>query len=174
MSRTRLVPLGKRRKRLALLVLALGIGTFFLPMVVVDPPILNRAEWSPLDIAAAVWSRKLPVPHGSFDPGLLEIALIYALMIASLAALFLPRSPKVLPIISIVGSLLSWLSRWWNVTFRWTFFPYFGQVHEILAWNAHIKEWHMRVGPAWWILPWIVPALLALCFAKDLDDSERA
>src|SRR5258708_27381990 len=130
-------------------------------MVGVAGRVLKRGGWSAVDIGGAVWSRKLPVPHGSFDPGLLEIALIYALMIASLAALFLPRSPKVLPIISIVGSLLSWLSRWWNVTFRWTFFPYFGQVHEILAWNAHIKEWHMRVGPAWWILPWIVPALLA-------------
>ncbi len=28
---------------------------------------------------------------------------------------------------------------------------------------------HMRRGPAWWILPWVMPAVLAICFAKNLD-----
>jgi len=167
MSNIRLAPLGKERKRLAILVIALGITTFFLPMVVVDPPVLNRTEWSPLHIAAGVLSRQLPVPHGSFDPGLLEIALIYGLMIASLAALLPSGPPDALLIISIIGSLVSSLANRWHSTFRWTLLP--GQVYEILAGNAHIQEWHMRVGPAWWILPWIMPALLAICLAKDLD-----
>jgi hypothetical protein len=26
-----------------------------------------------------------------------------------------------------------------------------------------------ETGPAWWILPWVMPALLAICFAKNLD-----
>jgi hypothetical protein len=173
MSNIKLASFGKERKRLAVWVIAIGITTFFLPMVVVDPPVLNRTEWSPLHIAAGVLTGKLPVPHGSLDPRLLGIALIYGLMIAFLAALLLRDSPKALPIISIIGCLVSSSASRWRVTFRWTFFPYFGQVHAILAGNAHVHEWHLRVGPAWWILPWIMPALLAICFAKDLDHYER-
>jgi len=50
-------PLGKRRKQLALLVIAIGIYTFFVPMVVLDPPVLNRTEWSALNIASNIYER---------------------------------------------------------------------------------------------------------------------
>jgi hypothetical protein len=62
-------PLGKNRKRLALSVIAIGIYTFFAPMVVVDPH-LKPDRMSALDIALNVYDRRLPVPAGSFDDGL--------------------------------------------------------------------------------------------------------
>ena len=37
-------PLGRERKRLAFFVIAIGLGTFFLPMVILNPPLLDRAQ----------------------------------------------------------------------------------------------------------------------------------
>jgi hypothetical protein len=46
-------------------------------------------------------------------------------------------------------------ARFWNFSFHSTF-GYFG----------HIRIWQMRRGPAWWLLPWIMPALLGLCLGR--------
>lgn len=157
-------PLGKNRKRLALLVIAIGIYTFFASMVVVEPLILNRTEWSALDIALNVYDGRLPVPGGSFDEGLLEIALIYMLMILALTALFVPGPPRALLVISTIGFVISSLAKFWDSTFLRTF-GYYGHTHQ----------WHMSRGLAWWTLPWIMPLLVAICFAETLDgpDLER-
>src|SRR5215469_16946145 len=72
-------PLGRERKRLAFFVIAIGLGTFFLPMVILNPPLLNGAQWSPYRIASAVNAGALPVPKEHFDEALLEIALLYLL-----------------------------------------------------------------------------------------------
>jgi hypothetical protein len=153
-------PLGKRRKQLALLVIAIGIYTFLVPMVVLDPPVLNRTEWSALNIASNIYERQLPVPGGSIDEGLIEIALTYLLMPFALMALYLPGPPKALKVTSGIGFVLGSLARFWHHAFMYTFgWEYFGPEH-------------MRRGPAWWILPWIMPALLAICFVWKLDQSD--
>ena len=164
MTKSLVEPLGKNRKRLALLMIAIGIYTFFAPMVVVDPPILNRTEWSALDIVLNVYDGRLPVPGGSFDDGLLQIALIYVLMILAVAVLYVPGSRRALLAISAIGFAISSLAKFWNSTFHRTF-GYYG----------HMQEWHMSRGVAWWILPWVMPALVAICFSKTLDgpDPER-
>jgi hypothetical protein len=87
-------PLGEKRKRLALLVIAIGIYTFFVPMVVLDPPLLNRTEWSALNISSNVYERTLPVRGGHFDEGLIDIALIYVLMAVAVVAVYLPGLPR--------------------------------------------------------------------------------
>lgn len=158
MSKTPAKPLGEKRKQLALLVIAIGICTFFMPMVILDPPVMNRTEWSALDIALKIYERKLPVPEGQFDDQLLQIALIYVLMVFALVALYLPGPPKALMVISTIGFAFSYVANWWTSTFHWTF-GYYG----------HMQTWHMSRGPAWWILPWIMPSLLAICFAENLD-----
>jgi hypothetical protein len=70
------------------------LATFFLPMVMIHPPVLKRTDWSPLNIAVAVFNRTLPVPHATYDPGLFEIGMMCVLMIAFLANLFARWSPK--------------------------------------------------------------------------------
>jgi hypothetical protein len=154
-------PLGKNRKRLALLVIAIGICTLFASIVVVDPPILNRSKWSALDIASNIYNGTLPVPGGNFDEGLLEIALIYVLMILALGTLWIPGPPKTLLAISTVGFILSSLAKFWDSAF-----------HRMFGYYGHMQQWHMSRGPAWWILPWIMPALVAICFAKTLDEPD--
>jgi hypothetical protein len=106
LGKTPMKPLGKRRKWLALLVIAIGICTFFLPMVILDTPLLNRTEWSALNIVSKVYEHKLPVQGGRLDEGLIEIALIYLLMPFALMALYLPGPPKALMVISGIGFVL--------------------------------------------------------------------
>jgi hypothetical protein len=150
-------PLGEERKRFALLVIAIGLCTSGLPMVTLNPPLLNRTEWSAFDIASNVCQRHLPVPKGHFDEGLIEIALIYLLMPVALVAIYLPGPPKALKVISGIGFVLSSLAKFWDFSFLETFgWDYWG-------------PGHLRAGLAWWILPWIMPALLAICFAKNVD-----
>jgi hypothetical protein len=129
-------------------------------MVIVDPAVMNRTEWSALDIASNVYEGKLPVPGGMFDEGLLEIALIYVLMVFALMALYLPGPPRALNVISGIGFAASSLAKFWNFAFVQTFFGYFG----------HTLSWHMSRGPAWWVLPWVMPAILLVCFADSLDN----
>ena len=148
-------PLGGPRKRFALAVIALGIVTFVLPIVNVDPPVLNRAQWSPVQILSAVYVGVLPVANGHFDEVLLEAALLYLLMIAALGAVYLPRSPKPLTVISLLGFIVSSSARFWHLGFMFLF-----------------DSWEpggVRIGLAGWILPWVMPALFALCLAKSLD-----
>lgn len=151
--------MGKNRRGLALCLIVAGMCTFFIPIVILDHPVLNRVEWSPLQIASSVATRQLPVPGGHFDEALIEIGLIYLLLIFSLVVLFVPAPPNSLKIFSAIGSVAGSLARFWHSGFLYTFgWEYFGQ--------------HMRRGPAWWILPWVMPALLAISLAKHLDRAQ--
>ena len=151
-------PLGEQRKRFGVLLILLGVCTLFLPMIVLDSPVLKRTEWSALNIASKVYEGKLPLPGGSFDLELIAMAVIYLLMPFALLALYRPGPPKALNVISCVGVVFDmWLRRG----------PY-GM--DVFGWECG----HMRTGPAWWILPWIMPALLAICFAKNLDGRSGA
>src|SRR6201997_595595 len=49
--------LSRKGKRKALVLIALGLLTFFLPVINFDPPLQDRQHWSVLDIA-----RRLPAP----------------------------------------------------------------------------------------------------------------
>ncbi len=143
---------------MAVSAIAIGLLTFFAPIVILDPPVMNRREWSPWHLASAVFERKLPVPGGLFDPGLVEIALIYLLMAVALALVFRPGPPKALAAVSAVGVVLSLLGKFWDLAFLWAF-----------GWYHHMQTQHLRMGVTYWVLPWIMPALLVLCFAKELD-----
>ena len=151
-------PLGEERKRLACVLISLGICSSFLPIVILDPPVLNRTEWSALNVASKVYEGKLPVPGSSFDLELIAIAMIYLLMPFALIALYRPGPPKALKVICGMGAIL-------DVVFRRG--PY--GMDTFGLGTGYFAPGHMRAGPAWWILPWIMPALLAICFAKNLD-----
>jgi hypothetical protein len=151
-------PLGKQRKQIIVSLSAIGLWTFFLPMVILEPPVYAKTNWSPLDIAVNFYNRKLPVPGGMFDEGVAEIGMIYLLTIFALVAVFIPGPPNVLRVISSIGFGLSSLAKWWNSTFHWTF-GYYG----------HMLTWHMTRGLAWWVVPWIMPAILIVSFMETLD-----
>ncbi len=144
-------PLGELRKRFCFLLISLGVCTFFLPMIILDSPVLNRTEWSALAIVSKVFEGKLPVPGSSFDLELIAMAVIYLLMPFALLAAYRPGPPKALLVISCMGVALDGCLRRgpWGMD---TFGPR-----------------HMRGGLAWWVLMSIMPALLAICFATNLD-----
>jgi len=147
-------PLGELRKRFCFLLISLGVCTFFLPMIILDSPVLNRTEWSALNIASKVYEGKLPVPEGSFDGDLIEMAVLYLLMPFALLAVYRPGPPKALFVISSIGVGFDL----WRL--------------RHLTWGMDIDAFgprHMRAGLAWWILAAIMPALLAICFATNLD-----
>jgi hypothetical protein len=155
-----LKPLGNARRRYALFVIALGLSILFLPMVILDSPVVKRTQWTPRDIAMNVYERSLPVPKGQLDEGLFEIGTLYVLMILALPAVFLPGPPKPLLVISTIGLALSYVAKYWDMTFLWTF-----------GWNYWAPGilWgpgHMKRGYTWWVLPWIMPALVAICLTK--------
>jgi hypothetical protein len=154
--------LGRERKRLASFVIAIGLGTFFLPIVILNPPLLNRAQWSPFHIASGVNAGTLPVPKGHVDEALVEIALLYVLMILALVAVFFRNASKPLTAISTVGFIVSVMAKFWRLGFLYTF-----------GWG-YWEPGRMKIGLAWWILPWIMPVLLALCFAEKLDVDQPA
>lgn len=157
-------PLSETGKRIALYVIGVGIGTFFVPMVVLDPPVLNRAQWSPLQIALSVYERKLPASDTSVAADLIAIALVYALMPLALVAVYRPGPPRPLIAVSSIGFFLSGPLRsrhFWRYTFT-TF-----------GWEYFQGSGHIRRGPAGWILPWIMPALLFICFSKTLAQAGR-
>lgn len=148
--------LGKRTKQFASLLIALGLCSFFLPMVILDSPVLNRTEWSALNIASKVYDGKLPTPGGSFDLGLIEVAMIYMLMPFALVAIYRPGPPKALKIIS-----------WTGVVLVVSLHFYLGPQLETFG---YYERGQMRAGPAWWIVMCIMPALLAICHHKLLDN----
>lgn len=155
-------PLGRQRRRIGLALIVLGTWTFFIPIVVLDPPVMGRTTWSAFGIALKVYQGQLPVSGGSIDLQMLEIALIYLLLPVAAWALYRPGPPKVLQAISCIGIGLELgglnPTKALHLTlFGWHYFGYGGH-------DGHIKG-----GPGFWILPWIMPALLAICFAKHLD-----
>src|SRR5215470_17169144 len=93
-------PLGAQRKRMAIALIGVGLGTLYLPMVTLNAPVMNKTRWSFVDIASAVYAGALPVPRGHFDEAMVEIALIYLLTLLALQALYLPGQPKVLTFLS--------------------------------------------------------------------------
>lgn len=152
-----IVPLGRERKKIGLLIIIVGLLTFFLPIVRLNPPLMNRSQWSPLDIASGLFRRALPVPGGRFDESLVEIFSLYGLMACAIPAALFFRSPQTLRVISGMGTGVSFFGKFWEHGFLNTFgWSYFG--------SAHLER-----GATWWLLPFIMPALLGICFAGFLD-----
>ena len=57
---SRTTPLGKRRKSLAFFVVALGIISFFWPLITTDPPVLGKTQWSAWNVVCQIYQGNLP------------------------------------------------------------------------------------------------------------------
>ena len=71
--------LSRKGKRKALVFLALGLITFFLPVINFDPPLQNQQHWSAFDIARRIPAPTTDTPAKSFPTTLkIEFEWIYA------------------------------------------------------------------------------------------------
>jgi hypothetical protein len=148
--------LGKRRKRFALLLIAAGLCSFFVPLVRINPSVLGRSQWSALNIASEIHKHNLPVAGGDIDINLIFLALVYALMAAALVILCFSSSATALKIISGMGVVLSF-SRYWHSSFESTLFGF------------HMRGSSIKYGPAMYVFPWVMLGLLIICFTEGLD-----
>jgi hypothetical protein len=117
-----------RRTTLCLFVIAIGICTFFVPLITVDPPVAGTAHWSEWQIVQHMYEGKLPNPtcERCGEPVVrslvalpVTVTVIYVLMLSTVIPLSVPYASATLTGISGVGAVIS-LSLWRFGT-RWAF-----------------------------------------------------
>ena len=172
-------PLGIISRPAVAFLLAIGLWTFFLPIVTTDTPVRGRSEWSPLDLVVARADQWRPVPpllHVHFV--LFEIAFLYALMFLAILILVLPRPQVPLKVISVIGSAtsVSMLGRRSARGFGWLFFgrnTYSRIFDGDASWKGAMLGWHgFHFTSAYVILLGIMP-LLALIVVTSVRDARR-
>lgn len=100
--------LGRRRRTMVLVLSAIGLATFFSPLIKTDSSVAGRTRWSPMQIAPPVMQGTLPVCSDSGftvcdDPRTRDVFLVldtvlgcasaYALLLViAAAALLFPRA----------------------------------------------------------------------------------
>jgi hypothetical protein len=127
---------------LALLVIGLGLSTFFLPLVSVDPPVLDTIHWSAFDIVWQMYQGRLhaPVCERCSEPAVRAfvalpflVTAIYLLMMVALVPLLSPYAMNTLATISIIGGIGS-MYLWRNATawdFERTFYGHWSTVRHV-------------------------------------------
>jgi len=94
---------GLTRKLLALIVIALGILTFFLPLVSVNPPVMSQTDWSAFDIVSFVSQGDLVRSSSDLQLFPVEIAIVYSLLLIAFYVVSIARSQRRLLHIGVVG-----------------------------------------------------------------------
>jgi hypothetical protein len=122
--------LGARRKFWALTVVAVGLLTFFLPLITTDTVVLGKTKWSVMNLMSEVCSGELPPPSGlAVGPGylafLLTLAAPYLLLLYSGIAVLLSFDslPRRLSVVGCFGVFVAaeiW--QWDKGSFEQTFF----------------------------------------------------
>ena len=93
----------------------MGLVTFFIPLIAINPPVLETTHWSAFRTVYRMYEGRLPEPvcERCGEPlfrSLLalpfEVTVAYVLLVCALAALFFPESPKILTVVDTIGSLL--------------------------------------------------------------------
>jgi hypothetical protein len=108
------VRFGPRRKLLALIVIAVGMLTFFLPLVTTNPAVLGKTQWSGFDILSHVYQRELLPSRVELVlfPG--YFAIVYLLMVFALFVVYFFQSQRALVHIAVVGIILALHSWGWD------------------------------------------------------------
>jgi hypothetical protein len=116
------------RRTAALFVIAIGISSFFAPLVTVDPPVAGLAHWSEFDIVRQMYNGNLPAPtcERCGEPLIrslvaipFTITSIYVLMVVALWPLSVPYASKTVASIAAIGVMESlYIAR---VGTRWSF-----------------------------------------------------
>jgi hypothetical protein len=150
-------PFSKTRRRLAAVILALGLSTFFMPLFSVSPPVMGRSVWTAWNLASHVYAQRSPFADVSFTLGLSGVALVYVLMLCGLVAIVLPRPKKVLVAIAVFGSIAGYDPFYWGHSMfaRWLFR------------SAGMKIGAVQYEPGIYMLIPIMPALLYVLLSRN-------
>ena len=167
---SRTTPLGKRRKSLAFFVVALGIISFFWPLITTDPPVLGKTQWSAWNVACQIYQGNLPNRKLSdtcercdrqwvlalFYVPKLPTAL-YVLIVLALVLLCLSRSATALALLGTMGAIAAWQSwRWDESGFERLFY-------------GHLFVGHVRFGRFMFLWLVLMVALVVISHTEDLD-----
>jgi hypothetical protein len=161
-----LYPLGVHPRLSALLVITLGLLTFFIPLVTVDPPVLDKTHWSAFDMVRQMYQGNLHAPACERCGERVVRALvalpflvssIYALMIAALLPLSVPYAMNTLAAISGIGVAGS-LSLWRNAT-AWAF--------EDTFYGRSSRVRHVHYGSLQFALFGVMVALFIIAISRD-------
>jgi hypothetical protein len=109
--------LGPRRRRMAALVTAIALVSFFIPLITTDAPVLGRMRWSPCEVLAKFLNRSLPInppadPQEAHTARVISMAFwvfgypgeYCGLAALLLAILFYPRAKLVGTLAVLIGS----------------------------------------------------------------------
>ena len=154
----------KTRRRLAFVILVLGLWTFFEPLVTFSKPIYGRTQWSAWNIVSQLRDgRLLHLPDMLPDLFLNSVFLIpwsYLLMLLALLALCLPRPQKVLRAIGGIGGIISLENIWWaHFDFSMLFFKSVDM----------LEKGGIRYALAMYVYAAVLPAILYISINESLD-----
>jgi hypothetical protein len=101
--------LGRRRRLIAIALIAIGLSTFVAPTITTDPAVLARVQWCPFDILTRIHEGSLPT-HTGDELGIAGVVGYFVesyllLLFALLTVTFLP-SRKVLMVIALLNAVI--------------------------------------------------------------------
>jgi peptidoglycan/LPS O-acetylase OafA/YrhL len=112
----RLKAFGERRRRIAMGIVVLGLCSFFVPLIGTDPAVLGRVRWSPLDVLLQLHAGTLSIPAGTgpiwMNPVVAYLSAAYLLLFATLLALAVNASPKLVVGFAASVPLFSVVTNW--------------------------------------------------------------
>lgn len=103
------------KRTLLLLILAFGCLTFFLPLVRIDPPVLERTRWSCFQIVREAYRGRLPSPdcERCGEAAIRAVvslpflvSVVYALMLVALVPLSVPYASETVSSLACIGGLI--------------------------------------------------------------------
>jgi hypothetical protein len=135
-------------RRIAAVVLLLGLSTCFLPLFSVSPPALGKTEWSAWDIFKLIASGPNPV-EWLLQTRIIRLWAVYAALASGLLLLWLPQYLKAVSICTMVSL---WL------ILRYGSDPY--SISRILKRQAGWHEGTLIANPEAYVLPALLVFLL--------------
>ncbi len=162
-------PFGRKRRRIALLFLAIGLATFFQPLITTDSAVLNRTRWSPLAIVEELHAGRLSVGDLFFAP--VEVYGIYLLFFALLIAVIFSRPQSFFLAVSLLAAVLcAGVWRWGNADFERLFYGFVGLHNRVPKTVQDVFHRSANVHQLVAVLSLVCAVLVFLCFHENLDE----
>jgi hypothetical protein len=164
-------PLGRKRRGIAILFLALGLCSFFEPLIKVDPAVMNRTRWSPFTIARELYQGNLAhsVSDVLFAP--LEVGGIYLLFLAALIAVLSSRSQKFVLTIGAIGAALCLeVFDFGDIDFERLFYGFVGLHRGVPETIEDVMRRSVDIRGLEYVLLLVCGVLVFLCLHENMDD----
>jgi peptidoglycan/LPS O-acetylase OafA/YrhL len=111
----RLKSFGARRRSIVTALVSMGLCSFFLPLIAINPPVLGRDHWSAFTILSQLHAGALRVyGDGSvwMSPPVVYLVATYAILSAVLLALMIHPSPMLVGGLAASVPIFSVVSQW--------------------------------------------------------------